>query len=163
LEAVWEVKNLGFGNRALVRERESSLAIARSQQGRFQDMVAREVVQAWADLRAADQRAGAAERELKQALLSANKNLEGLGEVKRPGGNVVILVIRPLEVVASLQALSQAYYNYFGVIADFNRAQFQMYRALGNPAQFLAGHDGLCGPQLPVSAPAAAVTPKTGP
>jgi len=28
--------------------------------------------------------------------------------------------------------LSQAYNDYFGAVADFNRSQFRLYRALGN-------------------------------
>jgi outer membrane protein TolC len=137
LEAIWELKNLGFGNAALIRERRAAVDLARDQHFRFHDYVAKEVMQSWAQLRAADERAVAAEGELQQAWLSATKNLEGLGETKRPAGNIVILVIRPQEVTAAMQALVQAYYNYYGVTAEFNRAQFRLYRALGNPAQFV--------------------------
>ena len=74
---------------------------------------------------------------MKQAWLSASKNLQVLGETNRVGGNVNILVIRPQEVSSAMQALLQAYYNYYGSVADYNRAQFRLYRALGNPAQFV--------------------------
>jgi len=47
-------------------------------------------------------------------------------------------VIRPLEAVASVQALAQAYADYYGAIGDYNRAQFRLYRALGAPAQAAA-------------------------
>lgn len=149
VQALWEVRNLGFGNHALIRETKARYELARQQEFRFRDLVAREVVQAQAELEAAHSRTGEAEEELREALLSAEQNLKGLGETKRVGGNLVILVIRPQEVVAALQALSQAYYNYYGSVADYNRAQFRLYRALGNPAQQLYGHDGLCGPPLP--------------
>src|SRR5579859_2739348 len=36
-----------------------------------------------------------------------------------------------------MQALLQAYNNYYGTVGDYNRSQFQLYRALGNPAQML--------------------------
>jgi hypothetical protein len=36
--------------------------------------------------------------------------------------------------VAAVQALDQAYRDYFGAVADANRAQFRLYRALGHPA-----------------------------
>ena len=75
-------------------------------------------------------------------------NLETLGEIKRAAGGINILIIRPLEVVAALQALNLAYFNYYGVIAEYNRAQFRMYRALGNPAQLLVGRESLSGPLL---------------
>ena len=145
---VWTLQNMGLGNRALIRQRRSELDVARSQDFRFRDLVAREVTVAWSDLRSADRRIGQAERELRQAEISARQNLEGLGEVKRVAGGINILVIRPLEVVVALQALNTAYFNYYGVVAEYNRAQFRMYRALGNPAQQLEGRDGIGGPLL---------------
>jgi outer membrane protein TolC len=149
VEAVWELKNLGFGNMALVHERQANLEVSRAQDFRFRDVVAKEVTQAWVQLQAADERAALAERELKQGWISATKNLEALGQTKRVSGDVEILVIRPQEVVAAMQSLVQAYYNYYGSIADYNRAQFRFYRALGNPAQYLQDRDGLLGPPLP--------------
>ena len=108
---------------------------------------------AWADVRSADRRVGQAERELRQALLSAKQNMEGVSETKRPGeAKINIQVIRAQEVVQSLQALTQAYVNYYGVVAEYNRAQFRMYRALGSPAQLLEGHDGLGGPAITADA-----------
>ena len=71
------------------------------------------------------------------------------------------------EVVAAIQALSQAYLDYYGAVADSNRAQFRLYRALGQPSQFLA-HDQRVGeagdpaslpPVAPLSAPPALPEP----
>jgi outer membrane protein TolC len=156
VEAVWELKNLGFGNHALIRERSASLELAKVQNFRMRDVVAKEVTQAWAQLQAASERTELAERELKHAWASATNNLGALGQTKRVAGNVEILVIRPLEVVAAMQSLALAYGNYYGSVADFNRAQFRLYRALGNPAQYLQDRDGLLGPPLPDSHPASA-------
>lgn len=159
LEAIWELRNLGFGNLALVRERRAELRQAQDQDFRFRDIVAREVVTAWADVRAAYRRIGAAEAELREALASAVKNLEGVGETKRVAGNLVIMIIRPQEAVQALQALNAAYIDYFAVIADYNRAQFRLYRALGNPAQRLAGEDALTqAPAVPPGCPVPAPT-----
>jgi outer membrane protein TolC len=155
VSAVWTIQNLGLGNVALVRQRRSELDVARSLEYRFRDLVAQEVTVAWADLRSAERRVAQTERELRQAELSARENLEGLGEVKRVAGGINILVIRPLEVVVALQALNSAYFDYYGVIAEYNRAQFRMYRALGNPAQLLEGRDGIGGPQLAATGPGA--------
>jgi outer membrane protein TolC len=153
LEAIWELKNLGFGNAALIRERRAGVDLARDQDVRFRDFVAKEVTYAWVQLRAADRRTAAAERELQKAWLSATKSLEGLGETRRPAGNIATLVIRPQEVTAAMQALIQAYYNYYGTVADYNRAQFRLYRALGNPAQYIFDHDTApCGaPPVPAA------------
>src|SRR5262249_45596797 len=79
---------------------------------------------------------------------SANLNFEGLGQTKSAGGKVVFLVIRPQEVVAAIQALAQAYNSFYGTVADYNRAQFRLYRALGQPAQFLTGQGLECSERL---------------
>ena len=42
-------------------------------------------------------------------------------------------------MVAAIQALAQAYDDYYAAVADYNRAQFQLYRAMGRPAQMVAG------------------------
>jgi outer membrane protein TolC len=159
IQALWELRNLGLGNRALIHERKADLEVARSQNFRFRDFVAKEVAEAWAEASSAAAGVEQAEQELRQAQLSADQNLEGLGGTKRAAGNIVILVIRPLEVVAALQALNTAYFNYFGTVADYNRAQFRLYRTLGSPAQYLYGHDGIGGPPLVTRAPACETRP----
>jgi len=40
--------------------------------------------------------------------------------------------------VAAIQAMAQANADYYGAIGDSNRAQFRLYRALGQPAECLA-------------------------
>jgi outer membrane protein TolC len=137
LQAIWQLNNLGLGNRALIQQRVEERELARIEACKARDVVAMEVTQTWADQRSASRRVRQAERELQQALISAAKNLEALGETKRIAGNIRILVIRPLEAVVALQALNEAYYHYFGAVADYNRAEFELYRALGNPAQAL--------------------------
>jgi hypothetical protein len=74
---------------------------------------------------------------VEQATLSANENLAGVGAIKRVGGNINVLVIRPQEAVSAIQQLTSAYFDYFGAVADYNRAQFQLYRAVGNPADMI--------------------------
>jgi outer membrane protein TolC len=136
VQLIWELQNLGFGNRARVDERRAEHRQSLLEQFRIQDRVAAEVVQAHFDLQSAAQRVADAEDELKNALESMEKNIEGLGQ-SRNVGNMVILVIRPQEAVAALQALSQAYGDYYGAIGDYNRAQFRLYRAMGHPAQLV--------------------------
>lgn len=155
IEAVWVLHNAGLGNVALIRQRKAQYDLARSEEYRFRDIVTKEVTQAWVDVRSAERRALQAEQELQQAELSATRNVRDMHEVKRPGGNINLLVVRPLEVVAALQSLESAYVDYFGAIADFNRAQFELYRAMGSPAQYLEGHNGICGaPITDAKAPA---------
>ncbi len=146
VEVMWELRNFGFGNAAFIRGRRAEFEESRMQAYRTQDVVAEEVVQAAAQLRSAAARVAKSERELKEAIQSAEDNYNGLGEIKRVGGNIVIPVIRPQEAMASVQALLQAYVDYYGVIADYNRAEFGLYRAIGNPGQSLVGPDAPIGP-----------------
>jgi hypothetical protein len=52
--------------------------------------------------------------------------------------------------VASLQGLAQAYADYYGAIADYDRAQFRLYHALGHPAQADANHQLTATPAPPM-------------
>jgi outer membrane protein TolC len=138
LQVVWEFQNLMFGNRAKIRERQAENQIALLEMFRLQDRVAAEVAQAHAQLRSAMLRLADAEAGLKDAADSVEKNFQGLSQTRR-AGELVILMVRPQEVIASIQALAQAYGDFYGAIADHNRAQFRLYRALGYPAQSIAG------------------------
>jgi outer membrane protein TolC len=149
VQVLWELQNLGFGNRALVDARRAENQLSVLDLFRLQDLVAAEVAQSYAQTQSAAKRLGKAEKGLKDAVDSANKNFEGLGQTKKAaGGKVTILVIRSQEVVAAIQALVQSYNDYYGAVADYNRAQFRLYRALGQPAQSLTGQgrDSLSAP-----------------
>jgi outer membrane protein TolC len=147
VQVLWEFQNLGFGNRALVNQRRAENQQAVLELFRTQDRVAAEVAQAYAQVHSAAGRFGRAESGLKDALDSVNLNLEGLGQTKR-AGNLVSLVVRPQEAVAAVQALVRASNRYYGAVGDYNRAQFRLYRALGQPAQMLAA-DGSRSPTVP--------------
>jgi outer membrane protein TolC len=133
---LWEIQNLGFGNRALVHQREAENREATLLLFKAQDRIAAEVVQARAQAINAARRLHEAEEELKNAVVTVEKNLEGVQQTRSVAGSLV-LVTRPQEVVAAIQSLDQAYRDYYGAIADSNRAQFRLYRALGQPAQCL--------------------------
>ncbi len=136
LQVLWQLDNLGFGNCGKIHQREAENQLAHVNLTRVQIRVAAEAAQAYAQAQEAARRVALAEKEVQAALRSADKNLKALGQT-RAAGNQFILLVRPQEVVASIQALSLAYLDYFGAVGDANRAQFQLYRALGNPAQCL--------------------------
>jgi hypothetical protein len=144
LQVLWQLDNLGLGNRARVDARRAEHQLAVLDALRVQDRVAAEVVQAHAQARSAAARVAEAEAGVRDAVASAAKNFEGMGVTKRLGGDVILLLIRPQEVAASIQALAQAYADYFGAVADFNRAQFRLYHALGQPAEGLRLADPPC-------------------
>ncbi len=151
VQVLWQLKNLGFGNRALVREREAQQLQALIELFRVQDMVAAEVARAYANLQSATTRMGQAETGVKEAQVTFAGNLKGISETTR-FGDVLVLVTRPQEAVAALQQLRRAYDLYFSSLGDYNRAQFRLYRALGYPAGILAC-ERMTGDIMPVDTP----------
>ncbi|MBY0232157.1 MAG: TolC family protein [Gemmataceae bacterium] len=135
-QLTWQLQNLGFGNRAAVRRRQAESEIAAVQAARLQDGIAAEVAQAHARASRAEARLGIAAEALREAEDTAEKSLEGLGQTRRVGG-LLQTVVRPQEAAAAIAALEQGYRDWYGAAADANRAQFQLYRALGQPAQAL--------------------------
>ena len=133
---VWELKNLGLGNRALVRERQGEQQQLLVELFRIQDQVAAEIARAHVQVRSAASRVTSAESGLREAGLAYDGSVGELGKVER-AGDVEVLVRRAFEVIDALRSLSTAYDTYFLSINDYNRAQFQLYRSLGCPAEIL--------------------------
>ena len=50
-------------------------------------------------------------------------------------GDVLVLVYRPQEAVYALRLMKISFDEYFTTVADYNRAQFELFHALGYPAQ----------------------------
>jgi outer membrane protein TolC len=134
LQLLWQFDNLGFGNRGRVHQREAENRLAVVELFRIQDRVASEVATYYAQAGLAAKRVEIAERGVRLSLDSAEKNLAGLSQTRRVG-ELVQLIVRPQEAVAAVQALAQAYGDYYTAVADANRAQFRLYRAIGQPAQ----------------------------
>jgi outer membrane protein TolC len=147
IQVLWEWQNLGFGNHALVNARRAEHQASVLELFRTEDRVAAEISQAYAQVGSAAARILDAEKELEEAVKLANLSYESSSQTRRVG-NIEVLVIRPQEVVQSVQALAQAYVDYYTAVADFNRAQFRLYRAVGQPAQALAS-DGAAPPGPP--------------
>jgi hypothetical protein len=103
---------------------------------RTQDRIAAEVVQAHAQARAAAARLTEATEGVRFAKETLDQSLEGMKQTTRVGEKNV-LITRPAEVVAAVQGLAQAYADFYAAVADQNRAQARLYRALGQPAQSL--------------------------
>lgn len=153
LQAVWEFQNLGFGNQALVRERQAEQRRALLELQRVQELIMAEITQAHAQLVRASKRVTIAEEGITHAIATADKNLEGLGQTKRLGEQLV-LIFRPQEAVASVSALDLSYREYYQAVADHNRAQFRLYRAIGH-----SGSDLCLTPQTPKPLPGTVVLP----
>jgi outer membrane protein TolC len=133
LQAAWQFENFGLGNRARVREQEAGFREAVAELDYTRELVMAEITRAVARVRRAVNRLQQAEQGVLEAVESADKNLSGLGQTKRVGDSL-LLVLRPQEAVASVIALNVAYQDYYTAVADVNRAQFELYRAVGHPA-----------------------------
>ena len=134
VQVLWELQNLGLGNWAKVKEKRAENQAAVVELFRVQDRIAAEVAQAYAQTRSAAERIRAAESGLKDAVDSVNKHFAGFEQPQKVG-NILTLVIRPQEVVASIQTLARGYNNYYAAVADYDRGQFRLYRALGQPGR----------------------------
>lgn len=134
-QVLWELQNFGLGNRARIDERKAERELATLELFRTQDRIAADIAQAYAQVQSAVERLAVAEPAAQDALDLFQRNLAGL-TAKRMG-ELIVLIVRPQEVVAALQALAQANSDYYAAVADFNRAQFRLWRALGHPAQCL--------------------------
>ena len=134
---VWELQNLGFGNRALVRERSSEQEQLLVELFHIQDTVAAEIAAAHVQVLSSNARVASAERGLREASLAYEGSLQEMGKVEK-SGDVTVMVRRAFEVIDALRSLSRAYDNYFTSINDNNRAQFRLYRSLGCPAEILS-------------------------
>ena len=165
LQLLWQLDNLGFGNVAKVHQRQAESRAASVEFLRIKDRVAADVAQAYAQADLAARRVKVAETGLQTAVESTEANLLALGQTKGVGATMVLLV-RPQEVVSAIQALSRNYMDYYGAIADANRAQFRLYRALGQPAQYLIHDERLptmCTTPPPPSAPVTRAPDETPP
>jgi outer membrane protein TolC len=136
-QLVWQLEAFGVGNLARIKKQrgdqsESIIALYKSQ-----DMVAAEVTRAQARLQSAAARVTQADRALRTASVTFDANYDGLRQTTR-FGDVLELVNRPQEVVYALQLLKVSLDEYFTTVAEYNRAQFQVFHALGYPARELA-------------------------
>jgi outer membrane protein TolC len=167
--AVWQLQNVGVGNIGRIRQRKAEQNLASIEVTRILFRVRAEVAQALARVQTARARIGQTDEGLRQAIESADKNFVGLRETTRPAGELLRLVVRPQEVVAALIALNAAFEQYSAAVNEYNAAQFDLYRALGNPAQWVTSHPTQVSltphdPRLdPTPAPATPPVPPVGP
>ena len=134
IQPLWQLENLGIGNLARIKGQRGQESLAMIELFRTQDRVAAEVTQAQARVQSAAARVFQADRSLRTGIATFNGTFEGLGQTRR-FGDVLELINRPQEAVFALQLLYVAFEEYFGTVAEYNRAQFELFRALGYPAR----------------------------
>ncbi len=119
----WSLRNLGIGNLALIRLAQSNLRTKDLRFVQVLDMVRTEVATAYARSYAAYAQIGTNEKAVQAGKrgfeedLIRTRNQQGL----------------PIEVLDSLRLLALGRYAYLDAIVDYNKAQFALYVALGQP------------------------------
>jgi outer membrane protein TolC len=125
----WTVQNLGFADRALVRQRAAQQKQTALELLKVQDRVAAEVTAAERNRLASSRRVEFASQAVPEALQSLELNLSSL---KRGAG--LPGATRPLEVLQPIQALAQARTDHLMAVLALNRAQVELAYAIGRPA-----------------------------
>lgn len=121
--AWWELRNMGFGDAAARAETRSLVRQANGNQLAVMDLVAREVVEANAQIVSRRGQITNAQHSVQAAESSHERNVARIRDVQG----------LPIEVLQSNQALAQARREYLRSVIDYNSAQFALYRALGWP------------------------------
>ena len=121
--AVWNVQNLGFGNRALQHRGRSRVGQAVARLDSTQNRVRDEVADSLAQIRSARSRIEIARRQLATA---QEGFAEEMARIKQGVG-------RPLEVLDSTRQLTESRLELIRAITGHNVAQFRLLAAVGTP------------------------------
>ena len=122
LLAVWEVRNLGFGTAAMRRREASQMRQAEHRQQLVRDHVAAEIVTARGDVTSFHRQIRAATAAVAAAARSYDLNEK---RIRQGEGH-------PLELLQAIRARGEAQDNYTAAVANYNRAQYRLLRALGH-------------------------------
>ncbi len=123
LLAVWEWKNMGLGNVALQRLRRGELHERVLELEVIRERIAAEVVAAAADVASYRRQMELAQQSIVAAQASYQLNEQ---RIRASEG-------LPIELLQSISALADARNAYTAAVANYNRAQYRLMRALGNP------------------------------
>ena len=124
LLAVWEWQNMGLGNVARQRIRRGELHERVLEIEALRDQIAAEVVAAVADVASYRQQMQIAQ----EAILSAEQSYQLNEQRIRESEGL------PIELLQSISALAEARNAYTESVANYNRSQYRLLRALGSPA-----------------------------
>jgi outer membrane protein TolC len=129
LMAIWNVQNLGFGNRARVREANAGVAQTMAEYEEIKNRVRREVMDALADARAAARQLDLAQAAVFNSTEGFNLDLQRIkGGAGGVGGNDP----RPIELLDSFQELLDARLALVAAVTTYDIAQFRLFVALGS-------------------------------
>ena len=119
----WEIRNLGFGERAARCQTAAQVQQAMYRRVRQMDDVAREIDEAFTQVQHRNQRMAITQPALRSAEDSFTRNLQ---RIRNHEG-------LPVEVLQSVQAMETARLAYADAVVEYNEAQFRLQWALGWP------------------------------
>lgn len=117
----WQVRNLGYGERAARAQQSARVQQAKYSKLRQMDLVAEQVATAHTRVQHRFTRIAIAEQGIEHARESFQKNMERI----RNGQGL------PIEALQSAQALEMAQREYLAAVVDYNQAQIDLQWALG--------------------------------
>jgi outer membrane protein TolC len=120
----WTLQGLGFGNLNLQRQRRAQVGEAMAQQARMVTLIRREVASAKARALAARERVEVERRQLETATAGFQEDFLEIRQRAR---------VKPIEVLDNLELLAEARERLVRAIYDANRAQLELFVALGTP------------------------------
>lgn len=122
--ALWTLKNFGWGNLALVKERRAQLGEAQAERLRVMNQVAVEVADAYNLAAAQLQQIEGARQEVIHSTQGFQSDLERImGKTKA----------RPIELLNNAKLLLQGRHRLLNAIIAYDEAQFKLFVALGQP------------------------------
>lgn len=129
----WTIQNLGVGNVAMIRAANANLGIRRFEQLEVLNRVRAEIAEAYARTHARYAQIETNEAAVRSGLNSFSEDLE---RIRFRGERDVL----PIELLDSFRLLNGARIDYVDAIVDYNRAQFELYVALGQPPADTLAH-----------------------
>jgi outer membrane protein TolC len=122
----WELQNLGFTDVAIMRRRAAELEISNLEKTRALTQVGADIVSAFEIRLAAARQIDDARETVVEAIESLRLNFLNIRQ-----GAQLPRATRPIEVLQPIQALAQGRLDYLDSVLAYNRAQFQLKRAIG--------------------------------
>ena len=131
----WELQNLGFTDVAIMRRRAAELEISNLEKTRALTQVGADIVAAFETRLAAARQIEDARETLVEAIESLRLNFINIRQ-----GAQLPRATRPIEVLQPIQALAQGRLDYLDSVLSYNRAQFQLKRAIGQAPLIRPNH-----------------------
>ena len=139
----WTLQNLGVGNAAIINQAKANLGLTKFREIAVLDQVRADVAEAYAKTHARYAQIGTTEQAVRSGTSGFREDLLRIENTVAPA----------IEVTDSLRLLADARFGYLDAIVDYNRAQFELFVAMGQPPADSLAHpvptEGIAPPDQP--------------